>query len=168
MQPRGACSARACGSPSPPGQPFGLLDLQQLLALLTCVADAVAAEPTVVPVPAPCKVFGDIHGQLAELRELFRVYGSPNHRTGDINGFGYIFLGDYVDRGPHSLEVLALLAALKLRYPSRVTLVRGNHEDRGINAAYGFRQVIRAVTLSRLVELSLLNLPCTDGDWLAF
>jgi protein phosphatase/serine/threonine-protein phosphatase BSU1 len=102
-------------------------------------AEIALAGPSLAEVAAPCKVFGDVHGQLRELRQLFRAYGSPNHRSGDVNGFRYLFLGDFVDRGPHSLEVLALLAALRVRYPGRVCLVRGNHEDRAVNRHYGFR-----------------------------
>ena len=42
----------------------------------------------------------------------------------------YVFNGDFVDRGAHSLEVIGLLLALKVSMPNRIWLVRGNHEDR--------------------------------------
>lgn len=79
------------------------------------------------------QVFGDIHGQFPDLLEFFTTYGCPNHRTGDIRYVNYVFVGDFVDRGKFSLEVIVLLFSLKLRHPDRVCLVRGNHEDRLIN-----------------------------------
>lgn len=43
-----------------------------------------------------------------------------------------------MDRGFHSVETFLLLLALKVRYPDRMTLIRGNHESRQITTVYGF------------------------------
>ena len=63
--------------------------------------------------------------------ELFRV-GNDCPRT------NYLFMGDFVDRGFYSVETFLLLLALKVRYPSNITLIRGNHESRQITQVYGF------------------------------
>ena len=57
------------------------------------------------------------------MMEMFKV-------GGDIPDTNYLFLGDYVDRGSHSIETIVLLMLLKLRYPNRICLLRGNHETR--------------------------------------
>ena len=56
---------------------------------------------------------------------------------GDIELCNYIFDGDFVDRGPQQVEVVLLLLSLKVAFPDRVVLVRGNHEFREMNEGMG-------------------------------
>lgn len=53
----------------------------------------------------------------------------------------FLFLGDYVDRGPQMMETIVYLLALKLRYRDRIYLLRGNHETPAVNRIYGFYEV---------------------------
>jgi hypothetical protein len=83
------------------------------------------------------KIVGDIHGQYVDLMRFFDIWKAPND-SGDIHAFDYLFLGNYVDKGQYSLEVICLLFALKLKYPRQIILLRGNHEDRNVNKHLGF------------------------------
>jgi len=80
---------------------------------------------------APLKIVGDIHGQYFDLLRLFEYGGFPPESN-------YLFLGDYVDRGKHSLEVIILLLIYKCKYPENFFMLRGNHECAAITRIYGF------------------------------
>ena len=84
-----------------------------------------------VELEAPLHVCGDIHGQYYDLLRIFEHCGYPGE-------YSYLFLGDYVDRGKQSLETVCLLLSYKIKYPEKVTLLRGNHESSVTNRIYGF------------------------------
>ena len=64
---------------------------------------------------------GDIHGSARELEILLQaVAPSPPDQL--------VFLGDYVDRGPASADVISQLLAVQERLP-RTVFLRGNHEE---------------------------------------
>lgn len=94
---------------------------------------------------------------------------------GDIASSDYVFLGNYVDRGVHSLETICLLLALKIKYPMQVHLLRGSHEDIAINREAGLGDECKdrlgenidepESVFAKLNELfEYLPLACSIGD----
>lgn len=127
-------------------------------------------QPVMVEPPKPCKVFGDIHGQFRDLLLLFREFGFPSTRAGgDIDVCAYVFNGDFIDRGEHQLEVVTLLFALKVAYPSRVFLLRGNHEFRDIMLGEGnnpFRSMVGRTFANNDNGTSIFELIHGVFEWL--
>merc|ERR1711963_703523 len=103
----------------------------EVKALCSKAREILVEESNVQRVDSPVTVCGDIHGQFYDLKDLFKV-------GGDVPDTNYLFMGDFVDRGFYSVETFLLLLALKVRYPDRITLIRGNHESRQITQVYGF------------------------------
>jgi hypothetical protein len=79
-----------------------------------------------------CIVVGDLHGSFKDLFYLIQRYGTPGKTC------RFVFNGDFVDRGPHQIEVLLTLLYAHLLYPTKVYLNRGNHEDLSINLSKHF------------------------------
>lgn len=83
-----------------------------------------AGEPRLIglqPQKAGQVIFvGDTHGDLEATQRVLERFGSADTVI--------VFLGDYVDRGPHSKENLELLLEFKTERPNQLYLLQGNHE----------------------------------------
>jgi serine/threonine-protein phosphatase 2B catalytic subunit len=99
----------------------GKLSVEAARVLVSQATKLFAAEPNVLELSVPLMVCGDLHGQFYDLLTLFDL-------TTDAEQ--YLFLGDYVNRGDFSCEVLFYLLSLKVVNPKRLQMLRGNHETR--------------------------------------
>jgi protein phosphatase len=113
-------------------------------------------EATVLSVNQDAIVVGDIHGHILDLFRILNRFGLPPTTK-------YIFLGDIVDRGEFSTETLILLLALKILWPSAVTVIRGNHEFQEMWSSGGFSRELETVypgsNVSDYFSLACTNMP---------
>lgn len=94
--------------------------------------ETIRLEPNLIKITDPVIIVGDIHGQFYDLNTLFNL-------GGNISSNQYVFLGDYVDRGSFSIEVVLLLFSMKIRYKQNIWLLRGNHECRQLTSFFNFK-----------------------------
>ncbi len=130
----------------------GRLQTEDVISIISSATEIFRREPTLLNVGAPVTsllrsspnyffffscfvcllVCGDLHGQYYDLMRLLEVGGPLDEEN-------YLFLGDYIDRGCFSVEVLLLLYALKTIHPNSFFLIRGNHECRHLAEFFTFR-----------------------------
>jgi len=120
----------------------GTLPAADLTAIVEAAHALWAEEPAMVEISVPPGAFvtilGDTHGQFDDVFTVLEVAGYPSDEH------VLIFNGDIVDRGPKQLQLITLVLLLKIAYPRRVFVVRGNHEMRCMNEVTdrGFKGVV--------------------------
>ena len=77
-------------------------------------------------IPDNLVVVGDLHGDFTSLKKIMNKINYYEYLKSESNIL--IFLGDYIDRGKYSLEVLLLLCSIKSMFPTNMFMLRGNHE----------------------------------------
>jgi serine/threonine-protein phosphatase 2B catalytic subunit len=105
------------------------------MKLIKIGKDLFINESNLVKISEPIVVVGDIHGQYYDLVNML-------NKAGDPSKINYLFLGDYVDRGIFGLECMVLLLAIKINYPKKFVLLRGNHESRNMTESFTFREEV--------------------------
>jgi len=113
------------------------ISIAEVKTLIYKVEDMLANESLLASIP-PCNaiVVGDMHGDIAVCLAIAKLM------LAETENFRVIFLGDYVDRGPHQVDVINMVLILKLKFPARVIMLRGNHETPLINEINGFHDCL--------------------------
>lgn len=113
-----------------------LLPLKDAWKLAIDAFDILVKEKTLGRVPVAegkkVTVVGDLHGQLWDFDHMLSLVGLPSSEN------TFVFNGDFVDRGPWSVEVVFSILAMKVWQPQAVFMNRGNHEAEMANYFYGF------------------------------
>ena len=108
-----------------------VFEMKEITQLCNETKKIISDQPVLLKLDAPITIFGDLHGQFSDMQKFLQMSGPPPDTQ-------ILFLGDYVDRGHNSIEILLQLFAFKILYPDKIWFLRGNHECKEISKLYGF------------------------------
>ena len=94
---------------------------QEIKLICDKIAEILINLDNIAEIESPLIVCGDIRGQFKDLLEMFNICGK-------IPETNYLFLGNLTGNDEHNIETLLFLLILKLKYPNRITFLRGNKE----------------------------------------
>jgi protein phosphatase len=118
--------------------PIPSFDADQIKGLLVAARPYFNADADpVLDLSLPAWVIGDLHGNF---HDLLRILTTIGPESSDL----IVFLGDFVDRGTYSIEVVLVLVILKCVHPRQVYCIRGNHEFSNVNSEYGFKEEVES------------------------
>ena len=110
------------------------LEPSTLYDLLLQVEKILDKEPKLIELdPSRCLFIGDTHGEFG----ITKIALTKIHEYDKL-----IFLGDFIDRGPSQIQNVNVLLGLKVKYPDKIILIRGNHECQETNIRYGFYEAV--------------------------
>lgn len=113
-------------------------DAHSVAALADRAKETFKAQDTMIDIETPTYIIGDLHGNIFDLIRILVLSGPPPANR-------FLFLGDYVDRGQYSVEIIVLLFALMVKYPQNMFLLRGNHEFERVNTVYGLKAEVEKI-----------------------
>jgi len=94
---------------------------EEIKELLSEAEKRFASETKLIQLESSKVIFvGDTHGDLEATETIIHKYLKSENTL--------VFLGDYVDRGPASLENINFLLGQKIEHPGALYLLMGNHE----------------------------------------
>lgn len=139
-----------------------------LLKILQKVNSILDSEPKLVEIqPGRLFFIGDTHGNLPisihACKHLFPLKNSIHKQFDKL-----IFLGDFIDRGPFSVENVNFLISMKMQFPDKIVLIRGNHETEEVSVRYGFyERIIREYGIDVFEQYTKLfsKLPLAVLTW---
>lgn len=115
----------------------GKLFKADAMRILASFCELNRKEANAVKLSSPVYIVGDIHGQVYDMFHMFDKL--LENKWDRFKEASLLCLGDYVDRGDFGVEVFLFLACLKLNYPNKVWMLRGNHESFAMNETFNFR-----------------------------
>ncbi|CCD66627.1 Serine/threonine specific protein phosphatases domain-containing protein [Caenorhabditis elegans] len=119
------------------------LSSNEVWSVCRAVIDEFKKEQNLMEVSAPVTVIGDVHGNfhdlyralLARTEQDITDEQKSNFSTRQFVRDKYVFLGNYIDKGPRSIECICLLFAFKICFPQKYILLRGPHECPSVNSS---------------------------------
>ena len=131
----------------------GRLAKEDVIELVNLFKETIKNEPNILKIQDPITIVGDLHGQFYDLLKCLEVGGNPETTK-------YLFLGDYVDRGAFSIEILLLLMSIKLNFKDTILMLRGNHECRQMTSFFNFKQECEVKYDSQIYDLFMNAFDC--------
>lgn len=87
-------------------------------------------DPILLRMNGECLVFGNVYQSWTRFRETLDTIKDLD----DPNGRIYLFTGNWSQRHPHIIAMMWTLMSLKIKYPRRIYLLKGNQEHRLVYA----------------------------------
>lgn len=127
------------------------IDKENLMQICDLAKRCLLDDDTVVRIQPHCHVIGDIRGNYDHIWQLI----TTNETTDQ-----FLFLGNYVNFGKNSLEVMTLALCMKLIAPNQVFLLRGCQETPEMTKSNGFKDECMNVFDEEIYNLFLKVFEC--------
>lgn len=128
-----------------------MIPIPVLLSFIKHATEIFRDEPMILNLDGPITIVGDLNGHLPDLLRVLQKTGSPNIRK-------YLFLGNTVNRGQFSIEVISLILIMKILYPQQVFLIRGQCEFREFCESEGFLREIETLYENKTLYLPFIQM----------